>query len=55
MPDNPPIDHPLTDMHVRGSERPYKEGHPRFNTAVVLVILAVLLAFALIEAQRLAF
>lgn len=55
MPDSPLIDHPTTDYHVRGSERPYKEGHPRFNVAVLLLLVVAFLVFALIEAQRLAF
>ncbi|MEA2683432.1 MAG: hypothetical protein QOK05_1760 [Chloroflexota bacterium] len=55
MTDSPPIDHPATDYHVRGSERPYKAGHPRFNVAVLLVLVLALLVFALIQAQRLAF
>ena len=32
---------------------PYKTGHPRWNLVIVLVIIGVILAFALIEAQRL--
>ena len=32
----------------------YKTGHPRWNLVMVLAIIAVILAFALIEAQRLA-
>jgi hypothetical protein len=30
----------------------YKAGHPRLNVAILLVIIAVLLAFALVQAQR---
>ncbi|MEA2646188.1 MAG: hypothetical protein QOE92_1271 [Chloroflexota bacterium] len=33
---------------------PYKAGHPRVNIAVTLILVAVLLAFALVEAERLA-
>jgi hypothetical protein len=32
---------------------PIKAGHPRWNLAVVLVLVAVILAIALVEAQRL--
>lgn len=55
MPDSPLPDRPPNEYHVRGSERPYKEGHPRFNVAVLLVLVVAFLVFALIEAQRLAF
>ena len=50
MPDNPPIDQ--AEFHVH-AERPYKEGHPRFNLAVILLVLSLLLVFALVEAERL--
>lgn len=38
---------------LRSSYVPVKEGHPRFNLAVLVVILAAFIVFALIEAQRL--
>ena len=43
------------DLHVRGSYIPVKEGHPRFNVAVVLVVVAAFIVLALVEAQRLQF
>ncbi len=33
---------------------PIKTGHPRLNMAMILVLIAVVLGIALIEAQRLA-
>jgi hypothetical protein len=33
---------------------PVKVGHPRWNVLMVLVLIAVILAIALVEAQRLA-
>jgi hypothetical protein len=39
--------------HVRESMIPVKEGHPRLNVAILLLLVVVFLAFALIEAQRL--
>ncbi len=33
---------------------PVKTGHPRLNVAMILVLIAVVLGIALIEAQRLA-
>jgi len=52
-PEAPPPDTPISPAepipHI-----PYKKGHPRWNTVIVLAIVAVILAFALIEAQRLA-
>ncbi|HEY8741366.1 MAG TPA: glycosyltransferase [Candidatus Dormibacteraeota bacterium] len=44
-------EHPAPD--VRGAYVPIKEGHPRFNLVILLVLLAVFVLFALIEAQRL--
>jgi hypothetical protein len=41
--------------NLRSSYVPVKEGHPRFNLAVLVVLVAAFLVFALIEAQRLQF
>jgi hypothetical protein len=40
--------------HGRMGYIPVKVGHPRWNVLMVLVLIAVILAIALVEAQRLA-
>ena len=49
----PKVEHPTDELRT-----PYirvKEGHPRFNLVVLLLLVAALIVFALIEAQRLQF
>lgn len=41
-------------MSTQIERLPVKTGHPRFNVAIVLILVAILMAFALVEAQRLA-
>ena len=47
---NPAAD-PAGDL--RSSYVPVKEGHPRFNLVVLVVLVVAFIVFALIEAQRL--
>ena len=44
---------PDDEHQVHGSERKYKEGHPRFNVVILILLVVAFLVFALIEAQRL--
>ena len=46
---------PTSDLHVRGSYLPVREGHPRFNLVLLLVLILAFIVFALVEAQRLQF
>lgn len=54
MPQVAPATGPKAPTQERIQYIPYKAGHPRWNLAVVLVIIGLILAFALIEAERLA-
>lgn len=42
-----------TEIHVRGSSVPVREGHPRFNLVILLILVLAFIVFALIQAQRL--
>jgi hypothetical protein len=44
---------PPGDLH--SSYVPVKEGHPRFNLAVLVILVVAFIVFALVEAQRLQF
>lgn len=44
---------PNPGADLRSSYVPVKEGHPRFNLVILLVLVAAFIVFALIEAQRL--
>ena len=46
-----PAASPPSDL--RSSYVPVKEGHPRFNLAVLVILVVAFIVFALIEAQRL--
>ena len=49
----PKVEHPTDELLT-----PYirvKEGHPRFNLVVLLLLVAALIVFALVQAQRLQF
>ncbi len=49
---DPATEHP---HEVRPVYVPVRQGHPRFNLLVLLVLVGVFIAIALIEAQRLQF
>jgi len=41
------------DLEVRPAYVPVREGHPRFNLLLLLLLVLAFLVFALIQAQRL--
>lgn len=53
MPDTDTGAKPTADLDVRRSYVPIREGHPRFNLALLLLLVLAFLVFALIQAQRL--
>jgi hypothetical protein len=53
MIESTPATPPLAPAPERSPLVPVKEGHPRFNLVVLLILVAAFLVFALVQAQRL--